>query len=225
MSWSVLGAALPERVLIMGVVNVTPDSFSDGGRFLDPDVAISLGVQLVADGADIIDVGGESTRPGAESVSVVEEIRRVRHVVEALASEGIVVSIDTTKPEVAHAALEAGASIVNDVSALGTAGMVETVAGSGAGLVLMHMQGTPRTMQTSPTYVDVVAQVRDFLVERASLAQDHGVLSDHIAIDPGIGFGKTIDHNLALLAHLGVLVETGYPVLVGASRKLSLIHI
>ena len=219
MSWSVLGAALPERVLIMGVVNVTPDSFSDGGRFLDPDVAISLGVQLVADGADIIDVGGESTRPGAESVSVVEEIRRVRHVVEALASEGIVVSIDTTKPEVAHAALEAGASIVNDVSALGTAGMVETVAGSGAGLVLMHMQGTPRTMQTSPTYVDVVAQVRDFLVERASLAQDHGVLSDHIAIDPGIGFGKTIDHNLALLAHLGVLVETGYPVLVGASRK------
>ncbi|NIA24978.1 MAG: dihydropteroate synthase [Gammaproteobacteria bacterium] len=203
----------------MGIVNVTPDSFSDGGRFFDPDEAIALSVRLVADGADIIDVGGESTRPGAEPVPATEEIRRVTPVVAALAGEGIVVSIDTTKPEVAHAALEAGASIVNDVSALGTAGMAEVVAGCGAGLVLMHMQGTPRTMQTNPTYGDVVAEVRDFLVDRASFAQGHGISSDCIAIDPGIGFGKTIAHNLALLADVGVLVKTGYPVVIGTSRK------
>ncbi|NOY54633.1 MAG: dihydropteroate synthase [Actinobacteria bacterium] len=203
----------------MGIVNVTPDSFSDGGRFFDPDEAIALSVRLVAEGADVIDVGGESTRPGAEPVPAAEEIRRVEPVVEALAGEGVVVSIDTTKPEVAHAALEAGASIVNDVSALGAAGMAEAVAESGAGLVLMHMQGTPRTMQANPTYGDVIAEVRDFLVERALFAQDRGISPGRIVIDPGIGFGKTVGHNLALLAHIGVLVETGYPVLIGTSRK------
>jgi len=219
MTWRARGVSLPDRALIMGIVNVTPDSFSDGGRFFDPDEAIALSVRLVADGADIVDVGGESTRPGAEPVPAAEEIRRVEPVIEALVGEGIVVSIDTAKPAVAHAALEAGASIVNDVSALGAAGMAETVAGSDAGLVLMHMQGTPRTMQTNPTYGDVVAEVRDFLVERALFAQDHGISPDCIVIDPGIGFGKTIVHNLMLLAHIGVLVETGYPVLVGTSRK------
>ena len=172
-----------------------------------------------SDGADIIDVGGESTRPGAEPVPAAEEIRRVEPVVGALVGEGIVVSIDTAKRDVAQAALEAGASIVNDVSALGAAGMAETVAASDAGLVLMHMQGTPRTMQTNPTYGDVVTEVRDFLVDRALFAQDHGISPDCIAIDPGIGFGKTIVHNLTLLAHIGVLVETGYPVLIGTSRK------
>ncbi|GBD84119.1 dihydropteroate synthase [bacterium BMS3Abin02] len=219
MTWRARGVSLPDRALIMGIVNVTPDSFSDGGRFLDPDEAIALSVRLVADGADIIDVGGESTRPGAEPVPAAEEIRRVEPVVGALVGEGIVVSIDTAKRDVAQAALEAGASIVNDVSALGAAGMAETVAASDAGLVLMHMQGTPRTMQTNPTYGDVVTEVRDFLVDRALFAQDHGISPDCIAIDPGIGFGKTIVHNLTLLAHIGVLVETGYPVLIGTSRK------
>jgi len=193
----------------MGVLNVTPDSFSDGGRWADPDEAVVHGLRMVAEGADVVDVGGESTRPGADPVDVDEELRRVLPVVDAL-SPHVRVSIDTQKAEVAEAALEAGATLVNDVSA----SLAPVAAAAGAGWVAMHMQGDPRTMQTAPAYDDVVAEVRAFLVERASSA---GL--DEVWIDPGIGFGKTLGHNLALLAHLGELVATGYPVLVGTSRK------
>jgi len=199
------------------VVNVTPDSFSDGGRFFSPEQAIEHGRRLIGDGADIVDVGGESTRPGAEAVSEEEESRRVLPVIEALASGGAVVSVDTSKPTVAWAAIEAGAVIVNDVSA--SPEMVEIAARTGAGLVMMHMQGTPRTMQVEPTYVDVVREVRDFLVQRAAFAIERGVDRSQIVIDPGIGFGKTLDHNLDILTHIDVLVGTGYPVLIGTSRK------
>ncbi len=193
----------------MGVLNVTPDSFSDGGRWLDPDAAVAQGLRMVADGADVIDVGGESTRPGAEPVPADEELRRVLPVVEVLASHARV-SIDTRKPEVAEAAIEAGATLVNDVSA----SLAPVAAAAGVGWVAMHMQGDPRTMQQAPAYDDVVAEVRAFLVERASSS---GV--DEVWIDPGIGFGKTLEHNLTLLRHLGELVATGYPVVVGTSRK------
>jgi len=193
----------------MGVLNVTPDSFSDGGRWADPDAAVVHGLQMVAEGADVVDVGGESTRPGADPVDVDEELRRVLPVVDAL-SPHVRVSIDTRKAEVAEAALQAGATLVNDVSA----SLAPVAAAAGAGWVAMHMQGDPRSMQTAPAYDDVVAEVRAFLVERASSA---GL--DEVWIDPGIGFGKTLGHNLALLAHLGELVATGYPVLVGTSRK------
>jgi dihydropteroate synthase len=193
----------------MGVLNVTPDSFSDGGRWLDPDAAVAHGLRMVAEGADVIDVGGESTRPGAEPVPADEELRRVLPVVEALAAH-VRVSIDTRKPEVAEAAIEAGATLVNDVSA----SLAPVAAAAGVGWVAMHMQGEPRTMQQAPAYDDVVAEVRAFLVERASSS---GV--DDVWIDPGIGFGKTLEHNLTLLRHLGELVATGYPVVVGTSRK------
>ena len=193
----------------MGVLNVTPDSFSDGGRWLDPDAAVAHGRRMVAEGADVIDVGGESPRPGAEPVPVDEELRRVLPVVEALAAH-VRVSIDTRKPEVAEAAIEAGATLVNDVSA----SLAPVAAAAGVGWVAMHMQGDPRTMQEAPAYDDVVAEVRAFLVERASSA---GV--DDVWIDPGIGFGKTLEHNLTLLRHLAELVATGYPVVVGTSRK------
>ena len=193
----------------MGVLNVTPDSFSDGGRWLDPEVAVTHGLRMVAEGADVIDVGGESTRPGAEPVPVDEELRRVLPVVEALAAH-VRVSIDTRKAEVAGAAIEAGATLVNDVSA----SLASVAAAGGAGWVAMHMQGDPRTMQQAPAYDDVVAEVRTFLVERAASA---GV--DEVWIDPGIGFGKTLEHNLTLLRRLGELVATGYPVVVGTSRK------
>ena len=193
----------------MGVLNVTPDSFSDGGRWLDPGAAVAHGLRMVAEGADVVDVGGESTRPGAEPVSVDEELLRVVPVVEALAWH-VRVSIDTRKPEVAEAAIEAGATLVNDVSA----SLAPVAAAAGVGWVAMHMQGDPRTMQEAPAYDDVVAEVRAFLVERASSA---GI--DEVWIDPGIGFGKTIEHNLTLLRHLGELVATGYPVVVGTSRK------
>jgi dihydropteroate synthase len=195
----------------MGVLNVTPDSFSDGGRWLDPGAAVAHGLQMAAEGADVVDVGGESTRPGAEPVPVDEELRRVLPVIEALAPS-VRVSIDTRKAEVAEAAIGAGATLVNDVSA--SLAPVAAAAGPGVGWVAMHMQGDPRTMQESPTYRDVVAEVRDFLVERAASA---GVAE--VWIDPGIGFGKTMAHNLALLAHLDELVATGLPVVVGTSRK------
>ncbi len=195
----------------MGVLNVTPDSFSDAGRWLDPGAAVAHGLVMVAEGADIVDVGGESTRPGAAPVPVDEELRRVLPVVEALASHTRV-SIDTRKPEVAEAAIEAGATLVNDVSA--SLAPVVRAAGPGVGWVAMHMRGQPPTMQDDPTYNDVVADVRGFLVEQASNA---GV--DEVWIDPGIGFGKTMEHNLALLAHLDELVATGFPVVVGTSRK------
>ena len=202
----------------MGIVNVTPDSFSDGGLFDESDAAIAHGRQLFADGADIVDVGGESTRPGAGAVTAAEELDRVQDVVAALAAHGTV-SIDTSKAEVAAAAVAAGAAVINDVTALSDGAMADVAAGSGAGLVLMHMQGTPRTMQEDPSYDDVVSEVREFLVARAETAIAAGVARGAIAIDPGIGFGKNLEHNLDLLAHLDVLVDTGYPVVVGTSRK------
>ena len=200
----------------MGVVNVTPDSFSDGGRWLDADAAIAHGRARFAEGADVVDVGGESTRPGAEPVSEDEERRRVLPVVEALSADGRV-SIDTRNAAVAEAAVAAGATLVNDVSAARELWEVAAAAGPHVGYCAMHMQGEPQTMQANPTYGDVVTEVTAFLVERASAARAAGV--DEVWIDPGIGFGKTADHNLSLLKHLGVLVETGYPVVVGTSRK------
>ena len=204
------------RPLIMGVVNVTPDSFSDGGRYLDHAAAIEHGRGVVADGADWVDVGGESTRPRAEPVPADEELRRVVPVVEALVADGIAVSIDTRKADVARAAVDAGASMVNDVSA----SLAEVAASGGVAFVAMHMLGDPRTMQEQPVYDDVVADVRDFLVARADAARAAGVTD--VWLDPGIGFGKTLAHNLDLLANLDVLVATGYPVLVGTSRKTML---
>ena len=193
----------------MGVLNVTPDSFSDGGRWLDAGAAVEHGLQMVQEGADVIDVGGESTRPGADPVDTDEELRRVLPVIEALAPHTRV-SIDTRKADVARQAVAAGASLVNDVSAT----LAPVARAAGAGWVAMHMQGDPRTMQQAPAYDDVVAEVTAFLVERAEAA---GV--DEVWIDPGIGFGKTMEHNLALLAHLDQLVATGFPVVVGTSRK------
>jgi len=196
----------------MGVVNVTPDSFSDGGRYLDHDAAIAHGRALAAAGADVVDVGGESTRPGADPVPVADEIERVLPVIAALAPI-VRVSVDTRKAEVAAAAVAAGATLVNDVSAT----LHEVAAATGAGWVSMHMQGDPRTMQRDPHYADVVDDVRSFLVERAETAVAAGV--EEVWIDPGIGFGKTVDHNLELLARLGELVASGFPVLLGTSRK------
>ncbi len=193
----------------MGVLNVTPDSFSDGGRWLDAGAAVEHGLEMVQEGADVIDVGGESTRPGADPVDTDEELRRVLPVIEALAPHTRV-SIDTRKADVAREAVAAGASLVNDVSAT----LAPVARAAGAGWVAMHMQGDPRTMQQAPAYDDVVAEVTAFLVERAGAA---GV--DEVWIDPGIGFGKTMEHNLALLAHLDQLVATGFPVVVGTSRK------
>jgi len=203
----------------MGVVNVTPDSFSDGGLHLQTGAAISHGLRLADAGADIVDVGGESTRPGAAPVAASEEAARVVPVVAALADAGIVVSIDTSKPVVAAAAIDAGAAIVNDVTALADPAMAGVVADSGAGLVLMHMQGTPRTMQVDPHYDDVVSEVRDHLLERAATAEAAGIPRQRICLDPGIGFGKLLEHNLELLRRLDVLVGCGYPVMVGTSRK------
>jgi dihydropteroate synthase len=204
----------------MGVLNVTPDSFSDGGRFLDPDAAVTHGLRMWAEGADLVDVGGESTRPGSEAVDAATEIGRVLPVIAPLAAEGVAVSVDTSKPEVAAAALDAGAVVVNDVRALRGDGMAEVVGSAGCGLVLMHMLGEPRTMQDDPTYDDVVAEVTAFLVGRAAVAREAGVLPHLIALDPGIGFGKTVAHNLTLLVDgVRALAATGHPVLVGASRK------
>jgi dihydropteroate synthase len=200
------------RPLVMGVVNVTPDSFSDGGRYLDHDAAIAHGRELVAAGADVVDVGGESTRPGADPVPLADELDRVLPVVAAL-SPLVRVSIDTRHAEVAEAAVAAGATLVNDVSAT----LHEVAAATGTGWVAMHMRGDPRTMQRDPRYADVVDEVRSFLVERAEAAVAAGV--GEVWIDPGIGFGKTVDHNLELLARLDELVATGFPVLLGTSRK------
>lgn len=201
--------------LVMGVLNVTPDSFSDGGRYLDVEQAVAHGRQLAAEGADLVDVGGESTRPGAAAVDATEERRRVVPVIEALAGT-VRVSIDTTKPEVAEAAVAAGATLINDVSA----SLAPVAADLGVGWVAMHRQGDPRSMQIDPHYDDVVAEVRDQLVTWADEARALGV--GEIWIDPGIGFGKTLAHNLSLLAHLDQLVATGIPVAVGTSRKSSL---
>lgn len=196
----------------MGVLNVTPDSFYDGGRHADTDSAVRHGMDLIAAGADVVDVGGESTRPGADPVDEAEELRRVVPVIEALAPH-VRVSVDTSKASVAEAAISAGASLVNDVSA----SLHHVAAAGGVGWVAMHRQGTPATMQIDPRYEDVVGEVRAFLVQRAEAAVAAGVTE--VWIDPGIGFGKRIEHNLALLSHLEVFVATGHPVLVGTSRK------
>jgi dihydropteroate synthase len=204
---------------LMGVVNVTPDSFSDGGQYFDPDAAVRHGEELVRDGAAILDVGGESTRPGAEEVDEAEELRRVEPVVQALAGDATV-SIDTSKLAVAGAALDAGASIVNDVTAFKRdPEMAGLCAERGVGVVLMHMPGNPRTMQDDPRYDDVVDDVKAFLVERMEFAVGQGVREERIWLDPGIGFGKTLEHNLELLRRLRELRELGRPLVVGTSRK------
>ena len=204
----------------MGVVNVTPDSFSDGGLYLDPAKAVEHGRELAVEGADVLDVGGESTRPGAAAVSEAEELQRVRPVIEGLAPDGVPISIDTSKLAVADAALSAGACMVNDVTALRAEPRIAGLCSDrDAELVLMHMQGDPRTMQENPTYDDVVDDVKAFLVERMEFAVAEGVPEERIWLDPGIGFGKTVDHNLELLRRLGELNELGRPLVVGTSRK------
>jgi dihydropteroate synthase len=205
-------ATTEDRALVMGILNVTPDSFSDGGAWVEPELAVARGHDMIAQGADVVDVGGESSRPGAVEVPVDEEIRRVLPVIEAL-SPHVRVSVDTVKEAVAEAAVAAGATLINDVSA----SLWPVAARHGVGWVAMHRQGSPSTMQDDPRYDDVVAEVRSLLADRAASAAAAGVRE--IWIDPGIGFGKTVDHNLTLLAHLDSLVATGLPVLVGTSRK------
>jgi dihydropteroate synthase len=209
-----------ERTLVMGVLNVTPDSFSDGGRFFGERAAVDRGIEMVDEGADIVDVGGESTRPGSDPVSVDEEIRRVVSVTERLASHvAVPVSIDTRRAEVARLALGAGATIVNDVTAGRDPGMFDVVRDARAGYVAMHMRGEPKTMQRAPEYADVVGEVVEFLRERVEAAGLAGIATDRIAVDPGIGFGKELEHNLSLLRHIDALVALGRPVVVGPSRK------
>ena len=210
------------RPSVMGVVNVTPDSFSDGGVNFRPGDAIASARRMVEEGAAIVDIGGESTRPGADAVSPDEELRRVVPVLDELGG-AVPVSIDTAKAEVARRAIELGAKLVNDVTALrGDPGLAEVVASSGAYLCLMHMQGEPRTMQDSPTYEDVAAEVASFLEQRLAFAVDAGIPEERICLDPGFGFGKTVEQNFELLGRLGQIVALGRPVLVGLSRKRSL---
>jgi dihydropteroate synthase len=205
----------------MGIVNVTPDSFSDGGDFSSTDSAVQHGLKLVEEGADILDIGGESTRPNASTVALQEELDRVIPVIEALVARGVGVpiSIDTYKPQVMQAALCAGASIVNDVRALQEATALEIVANHDAGICLMHMQGTPQTMQNNPSYTNVVTEVADFLIQRANACVEAGIQKDRIILDPGFGFGKTREHNITLVKQLQHLVTLDYPLLVGLSRK------
>ena len=213
---------LSERAVVMGILNVTPDSFSDGGAYREVARAVEHGCGMIAQGAAIIDVGGESTRPDAEAVPVEEEMGRVLPVVEALhaAAPECVISVDTSKAAVAEAALALGAAIVNDVTALrGDPGMSQVVARTGAGVVLMHMQGNPRTMQRNPEYGDVVREVRSFFEERMAMAEKAGIPSDRVAFDPGIGFGKTVEHNLTLLRRLADLQVSERPLVLGVSRK------
>jgi dihydropteroate synthase len=221
--WKFKGRSLDltRRGVIMGVVNVTPDSFSDAGNFLDADTAVARALQMESEGAQIIDIGGESTRPGAEAVDPEEELRRIVPVVEGVrARSPVIISIDTSKAVVAEVALSLGADIINDVTALrGDPRMPEVATQSEAGVVLMHMQGDPRTMQENPRYTDVVAEVAEFLRQRVLTAIGYGMDAERIVIDPGIGFGKKPEHNLALLQSLERLVELGRPVLVGVSRK------
>jgi dihydropteroate synthase len=207
------------RVLVMGVVNITPDSFSDGGRFLDPTAAIAHARGLRGAGADVLDLGAESTRPGSEPVAAAEQLRRLMPVIETLVAEGACVSIDTASAEVARAALAAGAHAINDVTALGDPGMGAAVAQAGAGLVLMHMQGTPATMQHAPRYDDVAREVREFLAARLAAALAGDIAAECVALDPGIGFGKTLEDNLRLIARLDEFASLGRPVVLGASRK------
>jgi dihydropteroate synthase len=218
--WRCGAFALPlARPVVMGILNVTPDSFSDGGSYVDRDAAVTAALRMVADGADIIDVGGESTRPGAEPVTVAQEAGRVTGVIAALAGQGVCVSVDTRHALVAAEALSAGVAIVNDIRGFTDAEMMRVAADSTAGLVVMHMLGEPRTMQDAPAYADVAAEVAAYLARQAGALERAGVARDRIAIDPGIGFGKTTEHNLELLRRLPELESLGYPVLVGASRK------
>lgn len=224
MFWRMCGREvdLSPRSWVMGIVNVTPDSFSDGGEYLNPEAAIAQGLRLAEEGADILDIGGESTRPGAEAVCAEEEIRRVEPVMRALrnALPDQMLSIDTSKAAVAESALAAGADMINDVTAgRGDAGIYALAARSGAGLVLMHMQGTPRTMQKHPRYEDVIREVSDFLREHMQAAVDAGVDPAQLVLDPGIGFGKTLEHNVQLLAGLERFQDLGRPLLLGVSRK------
>ena len=206
--------------IVMGVLNVTPDSFSDGGEFLDTDAAIGHGLRMAAEGAAIIDVGAESTRPGSETVSADEQIKRVVTVIEVLSGKiDVPISIDTYNCEVAQAALEAGAGMINDITALSDERMGELAAKEEVPVVLMHMQGTPAIMQAEPKYDDVVNEVLEFLVGRAKRAQQFGILKERIFIDPGIGFGKTVEHNLLILRNIRKFTEAGYRVLMGTSRK------
>jgi dihydropteroate synthase len=208
------------RTLIMGILNVTPDSFSDGGKFVDPEKAVARGLQMIEEGADIIDIGGESTRPGAKPVQPLEEMNRTVPIIGKLREKtDTLISIDTRKADVARAALAAGADMINDVSALADPGMAAVAAETGAGLALMHMAGIPETMQNHPRYADVVSDVRNFLEERTAFAVARGIAPEQIALDPGIGFGKTDEHNLALLDGLPALAAAGRPVLIGVSRK------
>ncbi|MBF0338301.1 MAG: dihydropteroate synthase [Nitrospirae bacterium] len=215
------------RVCVMGILNVTPDSFSDGGKFLDKTRAVQRAVDMVAEGADIIDVGGISTRPGSEAVDVEEELRRVLPVVEALSGKiDVPVSVDTYRAVVAEAALSAGAGIINDISAMQfDPEMAAVVAKSGAGIVLMHIKGTPKDMQLNPVYGDVVEEVYAYLRQRSDAAQQAGIAASRIIIDPGLGFGKTLEHNLSLINNLGRFKDLGHPILIGPSRKAFVGHI
>ena len=206
----------------MGVVNITPDSFSDGGEFLTPQTAVAHARRLIAEGADIVDIGGESTRPGARGVTLDEERRRVLPVLERLADGTVPVSVDTQKPELMREAIAAGASMINDINALQAAGALDAVAGSGVAVCLMHKKGTPASMQVDPHYDDVVAEVLAFLTARVQVARGAGVALDRIAVDPGFGFGKTLEHNLELLRSLARLAGTGAVVAAGISRKTML---
>lgn len=213
------------RPLIMAVLNVTPDSFSDGGRFFQPGDALARAGQMIAEGADIIDVGGESTRPGAAEVPWQEELRRVAPVVEAMVARGFPVSVDTSRPEVMRAVIGMGAAIINDVRALQLPGALDAVAASNVGVCLMHMQGAPATMQAAPAYSDVRAEVSAFLRERALACEAQGIERERIVLDPGFGFGKTPGHNLRLLRELSDIAGMGWPVMAGLSRKSLLGHI
>ena len=206
----------------MGVVNVTPDSFSDGGRFLDPEAAIGRARALVGEGADILDVGAESSRPGAQGISADEELSRLMPVLEGLRDCPVPVSVDTTKPEVMRAAIGAGAAMINDIGALRAPGALETVAASDAAVCLMHMQGEPRSMQEEPRYRDVVAEVGAFLAGRVAEAERSGIARERIVVDPGFGFGKTVAHNFELLRELDRIAALGLPVMAGWSRKSTL---
>jgi dihydropteroate synthase len=221
--WRCRDRAVPlgDRTLVMGIVNVTPDSFSDGGMLSDAAAAVKHGLRLLEEGADVVDVGGESTRPGSDPVSAAEELQRVLPVVEGLRREApeALLSVDTRKADVARAAITAGADVVNDVGAGADPGMFDAVASTGAGLVLVHMRGEPKTMQEDPVYEDVVAEVRAFLGERIEAATAAGIARDRLCADPGIGFGKTTDHNLAVLRSIASFRDLGVPILVGASRK------
>jgi dihydropteroate synthase len=216
----ILNSHKTRRPIVVGVLNVTPDSFSDGGRFYDPAAAVAQALRMVAEGADLIDAGAESTRPGSERVSAAEQIRRLEPVLPEVARAGLPVSIDTTRAEVAAFALDAGAEMINDVSAgRDDPDLLPLAAARARALVLMHMLGRPKTMQEDPRYDDVVREVRDFLAERLAAAEAAGVERGRCIVDPGIGFGKKLEHNLALLAHVGALAELGVPVMVGPSRK------